>query len=182
MRNIIVVFILVVCVGMSACRDNKIEECEQLYDKYGVSQLLIDEYNSCQDVYLNYVFAVRGNPDIYQEQYHNPYASRVGDTVKISGFIRHSYGEPFIFIDNKWQCLLIDDSVKANNPDDNVGGGLTVWGDDKLVLETFDDTKQCFITAIVTYSGEPAPIVFKIADPGMCYYLEPVCHVLSIHN
>lgn len=168
-------------ISITACKPDKIEECKQLYDKYEVPPLSTDTYNSIYAVTLNFAYAVRGNEDLYQELYPNPYSSRIGDTVLLCGFIRHSYGQPFLFKDNQWQCLMADDSIIACDPNNNVGGGLDVCGDDKSVLQLLDDTRCCYVKGIITYGGLPLTPDYT-ADPYSCYYLSPVCHVISITN
>ena len=181
MKKMIFFLCASVIIGATACKSNKIEECEQLYDKYEIPPLSTDTYNNIYAVTLNFAYAVRGNEEIYQGLYPNPFSSRIGDTVLLCGFIRHSYGHPFQFKDNQWQCLMVDDSIIACDPNNNVGGGLDVCGDDKSVLQLIDDTRRCYVKGIITYGGLPLPMDY-IADPHSCYFLAPVCHVISITN
>jgi len=182
MKKMTLFICMAVVISITACKKPiKIEECEQLYDKYEVPQLSTDTYNSIYAVTLNFAYAVRENEGIYQELYPNPYSSRIGDTVLLRGFIRHSYGQPFTFKDNQWQCLMVDDSIIACDLNNNVGGGLDVCGDDKSVLQLIDDTRCCYVKGVITYGGLPVPWDC-LADPHSCYYLSPVCHVISITN
>lgn len=177
-------FFLLVIAGISimACKPNKIEKCEQLYDKYEIPPLSTDSYNSIYAVTFNFAYAVRGDEDNYQELYPNPFASHIGDTVLLCGFIRHSYGNPFQFKDEQWQCLMVDDSIVACDVENNVGGGLDVYGDDRSVLESIDDTKKCYVKGIITYGGLPLTIDLLPNNSNSCCYLAPVCHVISVNN
>ena len=182
MKKMMFFLMIIAGIGMMACKPDKIEECEQLYDKYEIPLLSIDSYNSIYTVTLNFAYAVRGEEDIYQELYPNPFASHIGDTILLCGFIRHSYGKPFQFKDDQWQCLMVDDSITACDVENNVGGGLAVYGDDKSILDSIDDTKKCYVKGIITYDGLPlTPDLFS-NNSNSCYYLAPVCHVISVNN
>lgn len=182
MKKMMLFLMTIASIGIMACKPDKIEECEQLYDKYEITPLSPDTYNSINAVTLNFAYAVRGDEDNYQELYPNPFASHIGDTILLCGFIRHSYGKPFQFKDDQWQCLMVDDSIIACDVENNVGGGLDVYGDDKSILESIDDTRKCYVKGIITYGGLPlTPDLFS-NNSYSCYYLAPVCHVICVNN
>lgn len=163
------------------CGCTHIKKCDQPFSKEEIPFIFDDNYHSCEDVYKNFAYMVRGNNGAYLEQYPYPYSSHIGDTIKLCGYVKHSYGNTIHYKDNCWYCTLIDDSVTAMDPDDYSGGGFYVQGDDKMLLANVNFSQKCYLTGYMTfyslfrYLGGPA-------HPDDCYCRMPYFRVIEIRN
>ena len=169
--TIIIVALILVAVGCGP----KFEKCSQPCEIYEIPTLDMSGYNSCKDVWLNYAYGMQEN-QIYMDQY--PYPYELGDTIRVSGFIKHSYGKPFEFIGKSWKCEMVDDSLKAMDENNHKPGILKVLGDEKNVLTSIDDQKRCFVTGIMSFDN---PFVGEGLEEG-CFYNCPVVKVIEIKN
>lgn len=159
-----------------------LKKCEQPYSNKEIPFIYDNNYHDCSDVFKNYVYMVRwGKTEEYLEHYPNPFASHIGDTIRVCGFVKHSYGNAFNYQDNWWHCNLTDDSTLAMNINDYTGGTIEAQGDRRELLENVDFSKKCYMTGFMTYN---TPFQFECspANPNDCYCLMPYFQVTEIHN
>lgn len=167
---------------LAGCRERIPEKCEQYYETEQIPELSQTEYNDCHSVLLNYAYFVRWNDmDAYLEHYPNPFESKIGDTIKMCGFITHSYGEPIEQYGDYWSCWMRDDSIAAMDPNNYSAGIVMIQGDDASILDGVDMTKKCYIIGVTTYQ-RLIPYVDSPADPCDCWNLSPVLFTLEINN
>lgn len=169
--TIIIVALIFVTVG---CKP-RYEQCGQPSEIYEIPTLDRNGYNSCKDVWLNYAYGMQDSWG-YQEQY--PYPYELGDTIRVSGFIRHAYGKPFEYRGNLWKCEMLDDSLNAMDESNHKPGILRVVGKAKNVLTSIDDQKRCYVTGVMSFDN-PFP---GEGISEWCYYTCPLVHVVEINN
>ena len=173
MKKLTIIFVVLIFV-MVDCKP-RYEQCGQPSEIYEIPTLDRNGYNSCKDVWLNYAYGMQDSQG-YQEQH--PYPYELGDTIRISGFIKHSYGKPFEYRGKLWNCQMVDDSLNAMDESNHKPGILKVLGEEKNVLTSIDDQKRCFVTGVMSFDN-------LFAGEGLeegCYYTCPVVKVIEIKN
>jgi len=173
MRKYTIIIVALIFVAMG-CKP-RYEQCGQPNEIYEIPTLDRNGYNSCKDVWLNYAYGMQDSQG-YQEQY--PYPYELGDTIKVSGFIKHSYGKPFEYRGKLWKCEMMDDSLNAMDENNHKHGILNVQGKEKNVLTSIDDRKRCFVTGVLSFDN-------SFPEEGLrdwCYYTCPVVKVIEIKN
>ena len=178
-RNVIV--LLVITGFLLVCGCQHLKKCDQLFSKKEIPNIYDNDYHTCTDVLKNFIYMVRGDSERYLEHYPYPYSSHIGDTIKLYGYVKHSYGNTIHYKDNWWYCILTDDSISAMNAQDYSGGPIYAQGDHRDLLDSVDYSKKCYMIGYMTFN---TPFVFydSPADPRDCYCLMPYFHVTEIHN
>ncbi len=159
-----------------------LKKCDQLYSKDEIPFIYDNNYHDCMDVFKNYAYMVRwGDMEGYLERYPNPNSSHIGETIKVCGYVKHSYGNTVHYKDNWWYCILTDDSISAMNSQDYTGGPIYAQGDHCDLLDSVDFSKKCYMTGHMTFNT-PFDFYDSPADPDDCYCLMPFFQVTEIHN
>ncbi|MBR4218580.1 MAG: hypothetical protein IKR71_06000 [Bacteroidales bacterium] len=180
-RLVLIIVLLSVLVG---CNKNPVsnhcDPCEQVYDSQVLPVLDKNDYNDCGAVAQNFVFMSRATP-CYAAKYPNPYHKNEGDTIKIKGFIKHSYGKPIRKNnDGIWTASMIVDSLTAMDPNNHLGGDLRIEGADTTIFNTVDITKKCYVTAIISFHKLVIP--YEEVKPGQCRAVTPAYIAIEIKN
>ncbi len=158
-----------------------LKKCDQPFSKEEIPNIYDNDYHTCIDVMKNYVYMMRGNDGRYLEHYPYPYSSHIGDTIKLCGYVKHSYGYAFYYKDNWWYCQLTDDSISAMNPNDYTGGTIGAQGNDKTLLDNVDFSKKCYLIGYMTFNS-PFRFLESPANPDDCSVLMPDFQVIEIRN
>ena len=182
MKKVVLFFVLLFV--LSGCNktpsSNHCDPCEQVYDSQVLPVLDRNDYNDCGAVAMNYMFMSRATP-CYEAKYHNPYYKNEGDTIKIRGFIKHSYGKPILKDkDGIWTASMTMDSLTAMDPNNHLGGDLRIEGADTTIFNAVDLTKMCYVTAIVTFDKLVIP--YEAVEPGKCRAVNPAYIAVEIKN
>lgn len=176
------IFFITITGILLACGCNHMKKCQQLYSNEDIPFIYDNNYHDCIDILKNFAYMVRwGDMERYFEHYPNPNYSHIGDTIKVCGYVKHSYGNTIYYKENWWYCILTDDSISAMNSNDYMGGLVYVQGNHSDILDNIDLSKMCYMIGYMTFNT-PFDFYDSPADPNECYCLMPFFHVIEIHN
>ena len=103
-----------------------------------------NEYNSCNTVMGKYTHPVK-------QMRNYPYWSDEGDTIKVCGWIEHSYGNPIKATDSlDLMFFMSDDSINALDPSYH-GGGLP-FESAVYLMDSIDLEKECYIIGTISFN------------------------------
>lgn len=169
-------FIVVVTLFFISCNKWDLGPCEQIYDSQKLPELSNENYNSCDDVLINFCYMNRFHaPQKWFDKYdNNPYKKNIGDTVRVTGYIGH-FGW-VKYWEGKWTCTLCDDSTGVK-PE-----GIDIQGADTTLLKGVDLSKKCYVVSTITFepyiSVENTP---PLSDKS-CHPFYPYFNVVEIKN
>lgn len=174
-----IVFLLSIIVLSISCNKDNLGPCEQIYDSQTLPELSKTDYNSCDDVRINFCYMSRLRPNVpqkwFDKYYNNPYEKNIGDTIRIKGFAYYSAIGPIMY-DNKgekWTCTLCDSSMTAK---------ITLQGTDTTLLKGVDFSKECYVISTLTFESYiPMAGTVPFSDKG-CHAIYPNFNVVEIKN
>ncbi len=174
-----ILFLLSIIVLSISCNKDNLGPCEQIYDSQTLPKLSKTDYNSSDDVRINFCYMSRLSPNVpqkwFDKYYNNPYEKNIGDTIRIKGFAYYSAIGPIMY-DNKgekWKCELYDNSMIAK---------ITLQGTDTTLLKGVDFSKKCYVISTLTFESYiPVDGAPPITDKG-CFAILPYFNVVEIKN
>ena len=176
------IFLMVVAAFfLVGCNKEYYGKCEQVYDHHTLPALDWNDYNDCDVVSINFTYVYRWGDKRYLNRYPNPYIDNEGDTIKIKGFIKHSYNEPIYYESECYSFRMEKDSLKAMDVTNHYGGYLLVEGTDRSIIENVDITKKCYITAVITFQ-QLSSWICSPPHPKECFAMTPTFRVVKIKN